>query len=46
LKAVDSRQLAGEWLDDLATRRQMFLGLRRNERVQMQISRVLFDASV
>ncbi len=46
LKAVDSRQLAGEWLDELATRRQMFLGLRRNERVQMQISRVLFDASV
>jgi hypothetical protein len=46
LKSVDSRQLAGEWLNDLATRRKMFLALRRNERVQMQISRVLFDPSV
>ena len=41
LKSVDSRQFAGEWLDDIAARRKMFLALRRNDIVQMQIRRVL-----
>ncbi len=45
LKVLDSRQVAGEWLKDLADRRRMFLSLRRNEAVQSQIRRVLFDAS-
>ena len=46
LKSIEARQLAGEWLDEIATRRKMFLALRRNEKVQMRISRVLFDDSI
>jgi hypothetical protein len=46
LKSLDSRQLAGEWLDDIAARHRMFLALRRNEMVQTQIRRVLLDADV
>jgi hypothetical protein len=45
LKSFDSRQLAGEWLNDFAGRYGMFLALRRNETVQLQIRRILFDAS-
>ncbi|MGC1678366.1 MAG: hypothetical protein WA740_12630 [Candidatus Binataceae bacterium] len=46
LKSIDPRQIACEWLNDFADRHRMFLELRRNEAVQLQIRRILFDASV
>jgi hypothetical protein len=46
LKSIDARQVAVEWLNDFADRHRMFLELRRNEAVQSQIRRMLFDDSV
>lgn len=46
LKSVDTQQVATEWLNDFADRHRMFLELRRNEAVQSQIRRMLFDDSV
>lgn len=46
LKSIDPRQIACEWLNDFADRHRIFLELRRNEAVQLQIRRILFDAGV
>jgi len=43
LKSVDSRQLATDWLDDFATRKEMFLELCDDEMVQLQFRRMVFD---
>jgi hypothetical protein len=46
LKSIDSRGFARGWLDDFATRREMFLELRRNEMVQKQIRSALLEAEI
>jgi hypothetical protein len=46
LESIDSRQLAGKWLNDFITRSKMFAELRHNAMVQRQIRRVLLEATV
>ena len=46
VKSLDSHHVACKWLDDFAARREMFLSLRRDETVQVQIRRMLFGDGI